>query len=346
MYMNKKTLLIIVIAVVVLISGYFVYAMLVKPTGVATVPVTNTPAANVPVAKAVDPKNASYVIDGASVALVNGVSEVPVPDSASVIKTAYFGNEVKADMNGDGVDDSAFILTQQTGGSGTFYYVAAALSSKDGYAGTNAILLGDRIAPQTTEFANGQIVVNYADRRPGDAMTVAPAVGTSKYVEVVGQELREAVANTGTNPPAATFNLNKTFIDSKQGITYAYPETLPTKYFHLQDWLQTAKLELSVKSFSCMEGNGVTGKTASVTINGKGYCVTTSSEGAAGTIYTTYTYAVPVFGTKVAALTFVIGHVTSCTVYGGTADEAACDQETFDPNALADQIISSIKLNK
>jgi len=344
MHMNKKTLLIIVIAVVVLILGYFAYAMLVKPTGV--VPVANTPVVNTPVSKAVDPKNASYVIDGASVTLKNGVSEVPVPDSASVVKTNYFGNEVKADMNGDGVDDIAFILTQQNGGSGTFYYVAAALSAKDGYTGTNAILLGDRIAPQSTEFTKGQIVVNYADRRPGEAMTVVPSVGVSKYVEVLGQELREVVANTGTNPPAATFNLNKTFIDSKQGISYAYPESLPTKYFRLQDWLGTAKLELSVKSFSCMEGNAVNGKTASVTINGKDYCVTTASEGAAGTIYTTYTYAVPVLSGKVAALTFVIGHVTSCTVYSGTSDETACNKETFDPNILADQIISSIKLAK
>ncbi len=345
MHMNKKTLLIIVIAVVLLILGYFTYSLFVKTTNEAAEPGVNAPAVNAPVA-AVDPKNASYAIDGKTVTLKNGVSEVMIPGSSETVKTAYFGNEAKADMNGDGVNDVAFVLTQQGGGSGTFYYVAAALSSKDGAVGTNAILLGDRIAPQTTEYKNGQIVVNYADRRPGDAMTVAPSVGTSKYIEVMGQELRETVGNIGSNVPHATFNLNKTFIDSKQGITYAYPETLPTKYYRLQDWLGTAKLELSAKSFSCMEGNNVTGKTSSVTINGKGYCVTAASEGAAGTIYTTYTYAVPVMDGKVAALTFAIGHVTSCTVYAGTADEAACNKETFDPNALADQIISSIKLNK
>lgn len=340
----KKTILIIVIAVVVLILGYFAYALFVKPT--AVVPVANTPVVNTPVSKAVDPKNASYVIDGASVTLKNGVSEVPIPDSASVVKTAYFGNEINVDMNNDGAADAAFILTQQDGGSGTFYYVVADLSTKDDFVGTNAILLGDRIAPQSTEFKNGQIIVNYADRRPGEPMSVTPTVGVSKYVEVINGQLHEVVANTGTMPPATVFNLDKVFVDNKQGITYSYLEALPTKYYRLQDWLQTATLTISSKPFACANVSNALGKTEAVTINGKGYCLTTAPEGAAGTIYTTYTYAVPVFGTKVAALTFVIGHVTSCTVYSGTADEASCNKETFDPNILADQIISSIKVNK
>ncbi len=342
MYMNnKKISLIIVIAVIVIILGYFAYSLFVKQP--ETLP---TPGVNTPVTKTVDPKNAAYSIDGLSFMLKNGVSETPIKDSAAVVKTAYFGNEVSADMNGDGAADTAFIMTQQSGGSGTFYYVAAVLSTKAGSIGTNAILLGDRIAPQTTEFKNGQIIVNYADRRPGEAMSVVPSVGTSKFIEVQGQELREVVANTGTNPPSATFNLNKSFIDSKQGITYAYPETLSIKYFHLQPWLQTAKLEIATKAFACLEGKSVAGETKAMTINGKGYCVTTAGDGAAGTIYTTYTYAVPVFNTKVASLSFTVGHVTSCSVYEGTVDQAPCEKETFDPNVLADQIISTLKLNK
>jgi len=60
------------------------------------------------------------------------------------------------------------------------------------YKGTNAILLGDRIAPQTTEIKNGQVIVNYADRAAGEPMTARPSVGVSKYLKVEGTTLVEA----------------------------------------------------------------------------------------------------------------------------------------------------------
>ncbi len=138
----------------------------------------------------VDYKNISYVIDGQQVTLVNGSAETAAaPGSASKISTKYFGNGATGDLNGDGVPDVAFILTQNSGGSGTFYYVVAALKTPSGYQGTSALLLGDRIAPQTTEIKNGQIIVNYADRKSGEPMTTPPSVGVSKYVNVTGTTL-------------------------------------------------------------------------------------------------------------------------------------------------------------
>lgn len=103
----------------------------------------------------------------------------------------YFGNEARGDFNGDGMPDVAFLFTYDGGGSGTFFYVAAALGSKDGYIGTNAILLSDRIAPQTTEFRNEEIIVNYADRGPSEPMTARPSFGVSKYLRVSGLTLLE-----------------------------------------------------------------------------------------------------------------------------------------------------------
>src|SRR5882724_474197 len=70
-----------------------------------------------------DYKNATYMMDGNPVTLVNGVSEVPVaPGSASMLTVKYFGNEAKGDLNADGIPDLAFLITQTGGGSGTFYY--------------------------------------------------------------------------------------------------------------------------------------------------------------------------------------------------------------------------------
>lgn len=139
-----------------------------------------------------DYKNTSYTIDGQLVTLNNGYAETAsAPGSASRNITKYFGDEVKADFDGDGLQDIAFLITQNTGGSGTFYYLVAAINSKDGYIGTNAILLGDRIAPQSTEFKDGNIIVNYADRLTGEPMTTKPTLGVSKSFKVVDNKLTQ-----------------------------------------------------------------------------------------------------------------------------------------------------------
>ncbi|MDP2705535.1 MAG: META domain-containing protein [Patescibacteria group bacterium] len=143
-----------------------------------------------------DYKNAEYVIDGNRVRLSNGLSEIDAsPDSASKIITRYFGNEVMLDLNDDGREDAVFLLTQETGGSGQFFYVVAALNTERGYIGSQGLLLGDRIAPQTTELSQNPshknvIVVNYADRVPGEPMTAQPSVGKSIWLKLDPQSMQ------------------------------------------------------------------------------------------------------------------------------------------------------------
>lgn len=137
-----------------------------------------------------DYKNAAYMIDGTRVQLTNGVSEVEAaPGSASKVTTRYFGNELKTDLDGDSREDVVFLLTQNSGGSGTFYYAVGALNTPRGYVGTDGYLLGDRIAPQTTEVSQNPkqkyvIVVNYAERAAGEPMTATPSVGKSAYLKL------------------------------------------------------------------------------------------------------------------------------------------------------------------
>jgi len=130
------------------------------------------------------PKDATYRINGQTVTLKNGIAEVEVAPGGTVkIVTRYFGNEVKHDFDGDGRKDAAFLLTQETGGSGTFFYVVAALNTANGYVGSEGLFLGDRIAPQTTERGKGNIVlVNYAERKPGESFAVRPSVGKSIWL--------------------------------------------------------------------------------------------------------------------------------------------------------------------
>lgn len=126
------------------------------------------------------PKNAVYMVGGHSVRLENGMSEISIPDSASKIVTMYFGNDVWHDITGDGRDDMTFLVTQQTGGTGLFYYVVAAVNIGQDFDGSHGLLLGDRIAPQTVRaLPNGLIEVTYADRAPGESFAVQPSVGKS-----------------------------------------------------------------------------------------------------------------------------------------------------------------------
>lgn len=139
---------------------------------------------------ALDHKNAEYVIEGQRVKLEDGIAETEAaPGSASTVVTQYFGNELVTDLDDDGDDDIAFIVTQETGGSATFYYAVAALYTEDGYVGSDGYLLGDRVAPQTTEISpnprhKNVVVFNYADRMAGEPMSAEPSVGKSAYLKI------------------------------------------------------------------------------------------------------------------------------------------------------------------
>lgn len=85
-------------------------------------------------------------------------------------------------------------MTQETGGSGTFYYVVALLDTTSGPIGSDGVLLGDRISPQTITIDEGKttngtnrqnvIVVNYTDRKPGESFDISPSVEKSIWLKL------------------------------------------------------------------------------------------------------------------------------------------------------------------
>ena len=172
----------VIVAVVVLAGGCSSNSEN-QPQGQAAVPGTEY-------------RNAEYVIEGQRIKLADGLAEADTsPGSASRIVTRYFGNELKTDLNGDGREDVVFLLTQQRGGSGTFFYAVAALNTEAGYLGSDGYPLGDRIAPQTTVVSRNPrhknvIVVNYGDRRPDEPMTAQPSVGKSVYLKLDAETVR------------------------------------------------------------------------------------------------------------------------------------------------------------
>ncbi len=172
----KKIILGVVVPAVILVAGFYAFNAYIYNEKQA--PATASF------------KDAEYRIDGTVVRLKDGFAETEAaPGSASKITTRYFGNDYAVDLNDDGKEDVVFILTQETGGTGIFYYVVAAISTERGYVGSDGYLLGDRIAPQTIGTSpnprhTGVIVANYADRPESDPMSSQPSVGRSAYLKL------------------------------------------------------------------------------------------------------------------------------------------------------------------
>lgn len=153
---------------------------------------------------AADPLNASYQIEGMTITLTSGRSEISAAEgSAAMISTEIFGEPVYGDIDGDGDEDAGVLIKQEPGGTGTFYYMAAAIKSDDGYEGTNALLLGDRVAPQgAVQISGGEVVANYADRAVDEPMSATPSVGKTlraKFDKGKMVEVRVADVNNPAN---------------------------------------------------------------------------------------------------------------------------------------------------
>lgn len=168
-HMKRNSLIITIVLAVALVAGYTYVNQGTPAQEAVSVP---------------DYKTIAYGIGGKPVVL-------------GTEGTQYFGNEVRGDFDKDGKEDIAFLFTHQPGGSGTFYYVAVARNTGEAFVGTEAVLLGDRIAPQATEFRDGKIVVNYADRKLTDSFATPPSVGKSMWLmlDKESHQLGEVVQN-------------------------------------------------------------------------------------------------------------------------------------------------------
>lgn len=113
-----------------------------------------------------DFKEVTFSISGVSITLENGTARARTSlggDTETTVR--YFGNEVSHDLDGDGAEDMAFLVTQEVSTGETYFFLVGALKRDGGYLGTEAVLIGKDIAPQTTEKGEGrQVIVNYAER--------------------------------------------------------------------------------------------------------------------------------------------------------------------------------------
>ncbi len=141
------------------------------------------------------PLDATFTITDRKFRLIGGRFEQPAaPGSALREVIRAVGKPVSGDLDGDGKEDAALVLAYSGGGSGTFYYAAAALLRDGSYVGTNGVFLGDRIVPRSLEIRGGVIEVGYLDRRPDQPLTAAPTESRTKRLALVGGVLEEVRA--------------------------------------------------------------------------------------------------------------------------------------------------------
>lgn len=168
----KSVLVVTVLLILALIViGLYLSRYFITPASVIT-PVETTTTN--------DFKDITVSISGEQITLKNGNAVMPISNASSVRKVSYFGNELQLDIDGDSDRDVVYLITDDSGGSGTFFYLVGAINNGGEYTGTIAMFLGDRIAPQNINLHEGMIfVVNYAERAPGEPMSVQPSVGKS-----------------------------------------------------------------------------------------------------------------------------------------------------------------------
>jgi hypothetical protein len=92
------------------------------------------------------------------------------------------------DLDGDGVDDAAVLLVENSGGSGSFVYLAAILNRGGKPENIATQLLGDRVQVQSLTIESGKIVVEALTHSPDDAMCCPTQESTQTY-ELQGNEL-------------------------------------------------------------------------------------------------------------------------------------------------------------
>jgi heat shock protein HslJ len=131
----------------------------------------------------VSPMNASFSIEQRKIVLINGHAEqITMSDPDSKIISQVWGSAKIADLNADGQQDAVLILTQHTGGSGTYYYLAVAIREGNNYQGTAVFLLGDRIQPQDIQIEDNRITVKLLDRLLSEPYSNLPTIPKEKLL--------------------------------------------------------------------------------------------------------------------------------------------------------------------
>lgn len=208
----------------------------------------------------------------------------------------------------------------------------------------------DRIQIQTIEEVNS---LEY--RVEGDIVEVTNEAGgledvlrrpVSLTIQKIGEKWLITALTLGAFPSDGLWQYSST---TSQGLQFFYPNELTTEYILTEEW--PPDLTTASGTFSCAPGNSTSSSGLSLekirrTVDDRSYCVTIETEGAAGSIYRSYTYTGAYLSGRLANLTFTLRY-PECANYD-IVREAECEseREAFDLDGVVDRMISSIRAVK
>jgi hypothetical protein len=172
------------------------------PVGPAPVESTNTPAASPLTVEEL--KNAQYQgIYDQPVTLTDGQYQGPpfVEGGASRPTVTFFEPYALGDLDGDGVADAAVLLVENSGGSGSFVYLAAVLDSGGSPDNVATMSLGDRVQPQSLAISAGQIDLQLIGFGPSDPLCCPTQQEEQTYALQDGQLVQTSSQILNTPQP-------------------------------------------------------------------------------------------------------------------------------------------------
>jgi len=91
------------------------------------------------------------------------------------------------DLDGDGVPETALLLTSEPGGSGSFVYLVIAAWRGDRVVDLATTLLGDRVRVRSLKITGGKLLVDVQQGAPGDPACCPTQLATRTFTLKAGQ---------------------------------------------------------------------------------------------------------------------------------------------------------------
>jgi heat shock protein HslJ len=130
-----------------------------------------------------------YRCDDLQVTLKDGEFRGPAaPDSASENVVQLMDLKAIGDVTGDGVDDAAALFWNNSGGSGTFIYLAVVTGEEGQVTNLSTVLLGDRVQVEALAVDSGKIIVDSVQHGPDDP-TCCPSENVREISTLEGDVL-------------------------------------------------------------------------------------------------------------------------------------------------------------
>lgn len=136
----------------------------------------------------------------------------------------------------------------------------------------------------------------------------------------------------------------QTFTDKEQNLEFQYPANLTAKYIHTVSWPPIITVKAG-QQLDCQETSAASSLPQRVKrrqVDNRVYCVSASSEGAAGSVYTEYSYTTAWNG-KIAKLSFTLRYPQCYNYDEPKQTECKNERESFDLDSVIDRIFTSLK---